>query len=530
MTRLAFFAVLAFAILVLAIPMGCALIWELNEACWVLLARDMVEHSHWLVPEIRGVPDEGLYKPQLFSWSIALVSLPFGRVTELTAAVPSIVSAIGGVAGVVAIGSLLWSIRAGVVAGLILTTTPNYFALAHRSLADVMMTAFMVWALYFLLLARRDGSLRPLLAFYVCVGGAMLSKGPPGLAALVAGVVASWLAGGRPALRSLRPATGALVLVVLALPWIVPYTVAARSVFVHDVLVGEYAHWFFKPQGLASRIVGPLSILLYFLPWTLFLPAVAAWWRRSGPDDGRRYVLWWTVTLWILIGLSGKYRARYYLPVYPGLAILTGGFFAGATARVVRRELWFGSFSIAILSTTVLLAMGFPLSLSGEGPVYMPDTVPERVLIACLAVAGAAGAVFAIRRDRLLGLAGVVAIVLGAILTVEGLTSPARRARYYDVPTLGAVATAHTPPDGTVFGYPDLSPEYDVYVHRRIVEIGSEELTRLLAKPSKDVVITTRRRWAAQAGTAAPAWRVLESRIVGGRDIVVVGGGWEPCE
>jgi 4-amino-4-deoxy-L-arabinose transferase-like glycosyltransferase len=106
-TRLAFFAVLAFAVVVLALPMGRAPIWESNEARWVLLARDMVEHGHWLVPEIRGVPDEGLYKPQLYSWSIALASLPSGRVTEVTAAIPSIVSAMAGVAAVVAIGSLL---------------------------------------------------------------------------------------------------------------------------------------------------------------------------------------------------------------------------------------------------------------------------------------------------------------------------------------------------------------------------------------------------------------------------------------
>src|SRR5258707_10007820 len=124
--------------------MGRAPIWEPNEARWVLLARDMVERSHWLVPEIRGVPDEGLYKPQLYAWSIALASLPAGQVTEFTAALPSIVSAVAGVAGVVAIGSLLWSLRAGVVAGLVLTTTSSYFVFAHRSLADVMMTAFMV--------------------------------------------------------------------------------------------------------------------------------------------------------------------------------------------------------------------------------------------------------------------------------------------------------------------------------------------------------------------------------------------------
>ena len=521
--RLAFFIVLAFAVVVLAVPIGRAPIWEPNDARWVLLARDMVEHGHWLVPEIRGVPDEGLYKPQLFSWSIALASLPSGHVTEFTAALPSIVSAIAGVAGVVAIGSLLWSVGVGVAAGLILTTTPNYFVFAHRSLADVMMTAFMVWALYFLLRARRDGFLRPLLGFYACVGGAMLSKGPPGLAALVAAAVATWLEGGRPALRRLRPAVGALMLVVLALPWVVPYLVAARPAFVHDVLVGEYALWFFGPHGLAYRIAHLPSVLLYFLPWTLFLPATVVWWRQNGVDDGRRYVLWWTVTLWMLVGLSGIYRARYYLPVYPGLAVLTGEFFARAAARAVQRELRFGSIAFVITAVAVLIATVFPLSFSGEGPVYMPDTVRERVLIACLTAIGAVGVMLATRRDTLIGLAGVIAVVLGAILTVEGHTSPIRRARYYDVPALGAAATAHTPPDGTVFGYPDLSLEYDVYVHRRIVEIGSEELARLLARPSKDVVITTRRRWTALAGTTAPVWHVLESRTVGEKDIVVVG-------
>jgi len=521
--RRAFFVVLAFAVVVLAIPLGREPIWEPNDARWVLLARDMVEHGHWFMPEIRGLPNEGLYKPQLFAWTIALASLPSGHVTEFTAALPSIVSAIAGVAGVVAIGSLLWGIRAGVAAGLILTTTPNYFVFAHHSLGDVMMTAFMSWALYFLLRARRDGSLSLLLGFYACVGAAMLSKGPPGLAALVAAAVATWLEGGRPALRRLRPGVGALMLVVLALPWVVPYLVAARPAFVHDVLVGEYAQWFLGPHGLAYRIAHLPSVLLYFLPWTLFLPAAVVWWRRNGPDDGRRYVLWWTVALWTLAGLSGMYRARYYLPVYPGLAVLTGEFFARAAARVVRQEVRLGSIAFVIMAMALLIAMVSPLSLSGEGLVYTPDTVWERVLIACFVAGGAVGVVLATRRDTLIGLVGVIAVVLGAILTIEGHTSPIRRARYYDVPTLGAVATAHTPPDGTVFGYPDLSLEHDVYVHRRIVEIGSEELARLLAKPSKDVVIMTRQRWAALAGTVAPVWHVLESRTVGGKDLVVVG-------
>ncbi len=102
-----------FALFVLVIPVGRAPIWEPNNARWVLLTRDMVERGHWLVPDIRGVPNEGLYEPQLFSWATALASLPTGRVTELTAALLSLVSAIAGVAGVFAIGRHLWNAPAG---------------------------------------------------------------------------------------------------------------------------------------------------------------------------------------------------------------------------------------------------------------------------------------------------------------------------------------------------------------------------------------------------------------------------------
>ena len=525
--RLAFVVVLAFAIAVLAIPIGRAPIWAGNDARWVLLARDVVEHGRWLMPEIRGLPNEGLYKPQLFTWSIALASLTSGHVTEFTAALPSAVSALAAVGGIVAIGSLLWGIRAGALSGLILTTTPGYFVFAQRPLADVMMSAFMVWALYFVLRARRDGSLAPLLGFYACVGAAMLSKGPPGLAALVSAAVATWRGDGRSALQRLRLPVGALVLGVFALPWIVPYLVLARPAFVHEVLFGEYAHWFLRRHGLAYRIAHMPSVLLYFLPWSLFLPAAIVWWRRSGPDDGRAFVLWWTITLWVLVGLSGVYSPHYFLPVYPGLAILTGEFFARATASSVRRELRLGTIAFVVGAIALLIAMVLPFSLSGEGPVYMPDRVSEKLLIGCLMAVGTVAVAVFNHRGVLAGLGMVIAVVLGAILAIEAHTSAIRRARYYDVRALGAAATTHTAANGTVFGYPDLSLAYDVYVDRRIVEIGPEELGRLLAKPSRDVVIMTRRRWtaAAQAAGAKAGWRVLERRNVGGVDVVVVGAG-----
>ena len=68
-----------------------------------------------------------------------------------------------------------------------------------------------------------------------------------------------------------------------------------------------------------------------------------------------------------------------------------------------------------------------------------------------------------------------------------------------------------------------MSLEYDVYVRRRIMNITSEELPRLLAYPSRDVVITTQRHWEAMASIPAPGWHVIARRTVGHKEMVVVG-------
>ncbi len=156
--------------------------------------------------------------------------------------------------------------------------------------------------------------------------------------------------------------------------------------------------------------------------------------------------------------------------------------------------------------------------------MYWPDRAWERGLIALLLTLGAVQVRRLARREAFIGVAVSVALVLGAIEAVEGVTSPLRRARDYDVPALAAVAAAHVPPDGTVIGYPDLSLEWDVYLRRRVREIGSiDGVVRLLGAPSRDVVIMPAQRWADVAGRAGPAWRILAARRIGDRDMVVVG-------
>jgi 4-amino-4-deoxy-L-arabinose transferase-like glycosyltransferase len=298
-----------------AIPAGRRPFWSSDEARVALLARSALEEGRWLVAELRG--QDYLNKPQLFYWSVALASLPFGRVTESSAAIPPILAATAAVAGVIAIGWRLWGWATGALAGLVLATTPLHFDMAHQVLPDIMLSAWLVWALYCLVSAARSGwSVAPLVGLYACLTAALLSKGPAALAGVAATVVAVAFTDGLATLRRLRPVLGlGAMAVVAAAVWLVPYQLHSVGRFSHQVLGGHYVTWYLL-GSLLDRLEGLTEALPAFLPWTVLLAAAPVWWRQN-PDPARRRVVLWTATLWILIGLSGTFRSRYVLPILP---------------------------------------------------------------------------------------------------------------------------------------------------------------------------------------------------------------------
>src|SRR5688572_32034308 len=89
--RYALVPVLLAAALVLP-TIGQRTIYISDEARYALLARNMVEHGHWLVPRMGN--EVHMEKSPLFMWAIAVLSLVPGDVTELTAVLPSAVSGI----------------------------------------------------------------------------------------------------------------------------------------------------------------------------------------------------------------------------------------------------------------------------------------------------------------------------------------------------------------------------------------------------------------------------------------------------
>ena len=521
--RLACIAAVAFAALVAALPAGRIPVWPSNEARYMLLARDIVERGQWLIPDLRG--DPYVNKPQLFFWSVAVASLPGGVVTERTAALPAVLSAIATAAAVLAIGAFVWGWRAGMLATLALASTVGFFAVAHRGQADVMVTAWTWWALFFLLRARRDGwRLAPLVGFYACIGVAILSKGPSGFLGLVAAIAAVTATDGWRALGRLRPGVGVIVLAVLLTPWYGPYLAGHRARFVGDVVIGHYGAWVFR-RGVLARIES-LWVLAYALPWTIFLAAAIGWWRRTA-DAERRLIMVWTLTVWALIGLSGIHRVHYLFPIYPGLALLSGGFIARAGAaggaRAIRAATW-AFVGVALLVAAALLS---PLGrrIGGEGRPYVPDGTLETALLVAILLAGAAVAVAAARRAAFVGAGVAVALAVGAILVVEGIRYPARYTRDFDVRPIASAALAVTPPGVAVAAFPDLALSYDFYLNGTPVELDHQQVKRFLAEPPRGALILPEKWWRTLQPAANPGWRVVATHRVGGPAMVVVGRG-----
>ncbi|HYR73288.1 MAG TPA: glycosyltransferase family 39 protein, partial [Candidatus Acidoferrum sp.] len=196
------------ALAVFALPVGRRPLANQDEARFALLAREAVESHHWLLPRVRGVIY--LNKPPLYFWTVALLAKPFGVVNEVTAPLASVLAALAALLAVIALGRRLWGGSVGLAAALVLATAPFFYFMSHQVFSDMMMTAWLAWALYFLLTARLAPAPLPrLVGFYLCVAGALATKGPAALMALGAALAVVLVEDGwRRGLRWLRLPVG----------------------------------------------------------------------------------------------------------------------------------------------------------------------------------------------------------------------------------------------------------------------------------------------------------------------------------
>ena len=357
------------ALLVFALPIGQRPLVSQDEARFALLAREGVEHGQWVLPRVRGVIY--LNKPPLYFWTVGLLALPFGQVDETSAPLASLLSALATLLAVVAIGRRLWGPEVGLAGALVLATAPYFYFMSHQVLSDVMMTAWLAWALYFLLTAREAAApTRRLVGFYLCVAGALASKGPAALMALAGALAVVLIEDGWRGVRWLRLPMGLGILALSTLPWLLPYLLQHERSYLGGVVVHHYGDWYLREKR-SSRLVELGDNLGRFLPWTILLPAAVWWWWRDR-DPRRRPLLAWTVVIAVAVSLSGEQRARYFVPVLPPLSLLVGELLVGAAPDRRARRLLVGLLAAMLVAVAALVVA--LLWLPVGAPLRAPST------------------------------------------------------------------------------------------------------------------------------------------------------------
>lgn len=386
------------------------------DSRFVLFAREMLRHGPSWFPTTYGAPYPDY--PATSTLLTYLLSLPLGRVTELTAWLPTAVAAAvcaGMVYRLVAPFSRSWALVS--LAMLLLTAT---FVSETRAVSlDLMVAAVGLLAFYRAFQAERHGVPGLLLRLLPLLFIGFALRGPLGLV-VPAGMVCSQLLLDRRWKALVAFSASALVLLMLC---VLALIALARSTggeeFVQDVLRMQVI-------GRLDGSAGSSDALYYFrsslgnyaLAFPLALPALALLWQRRREPAFRLVAGCALAALVVMVGLSVPQakKARYIVALAPLAAIVAGYPFMVAGSRLaqvlrgVLRVLWL-ALPALLLAGLWLAWKRYPQELAALG-WRLPASI---VVLAALLVLGA----LCWRRPATLALGAALALWASYILVFE---------------------------------------------------------------------------------------------------------------
>ena len=317
---------------VLLYKLGSVALFEPDEGRNAEKAREVLLLNDWITPHENFYPV--LDKPIFFYWLIALFYQLFG-VSEWTARLPSLLSALGCVFLIYRFSRVYWGRWVALWSALILVTSVEFFILARTVIFDMPLTFCETVALLAFYEAEQSENRRRraalCLAMYLALGAGTLIKGL--VALVVPGIVfflfillrRRWQI-----LRRIYLIPGAGVFLAVVLPWYLQGE-ARNPGYLNYYLwaehFGRYTTASFDRSEPWYYFIG--VALVGFFPWTLVLPwIIKNLWRRSWDDKTVYLVLWVSVPL-LFFSASHSKLPQYILPIFPALSILAGATLVG---------------------------------------------------------------------------------------------------------------------------------------------------------------------------------------------------------
>lgn len=304
-----------------------------TEGLRARVAAEMLQGGNWLIPTLYGQPL--LTKPPGMYAAIALVSSPFGEVTEWTARLPSALAA------TLTVLLFYWTFartlgrRAGLTAGLLLPVSMLWLDRVPSAEIDLVQLAWVSAALFCFLRALELADAGPSrmetlwwCAALLCVTGGLLTKWTAPAFFYLAVVPLLWKRGRLRLLIGRGHLLGAALAVGLCLTWAgaVVHRVGwdiLRETVGREAITKLWPGQHPVPWRWHETLLYPLRLLGACLPWAPALLTLRPGFGRLWSEDGRRLLqflhcwTWPNLLFWTLVP---DHALRHGMPLVPGLA------------------------------------------------------------------------------------------------------------------------------------------------------------------------------------------------------------------
>ncbi len=369
---------LAGAALLLFIMPGASNLWT-HEGRWAVICREMLRSGDYVHPYLF---DEEYYdKPLLSYWLMIGTARLLGGLSETALRLPSMLAGLLAVWCTYRIGRCRFGVATGLTAGWLLATCVNFIYWGRLACSDMLnLAAIVAAAAWYMERRDRPGLLsHAVFAAILAIGAQMKGLVAPVLALLA--VAPDLLEAGRWR-RQLRWSLAPAAVVGAAL-YLLPFLISKSTGG------GPY-----ESSGLALafrenvlRYVQPFDhkaepywiyleyLVLYSLPWTIFLPGVLA--RAVQSRKALRPDSWWPLLASLLIllflTLSGSRRNYYLLPILPFVMIAIADWIQDPAGRRRRRIMAWMTGTVAVgialffgIATPILSRDGGSRALAAE--------------------------------------------------------------------------------------------------------------------------------------------------------------------
>lgn len=330
------------------------------DAVQAQIARNMIASGDWVTARLDGVVY--LEKSPLIYWLIALSYKVFG-VHDWAARIPVALSAMALCWVTTAFGIWAFGRKAGLYAGLCISTCIGLFLFTRILIPDVVLTLAIALAMWAFLRALDEEEVHPRLWAFVFAAslavGLLLKSLIAVVFPLAAGAIYLLLTKQFFSARTwkrLHPLIGLAVILLIAAPWHILATLRNPPYFVFTLHSGPGQYhgflWFYftneqllrflnlrypRDYNTVPRLYFWLFHLVWLFPWSVYLPAVVrlSYKPVDRASQTRLLALCWTGFLLVFFTFSTT-QEYYSMPCYPALCLLLGSAMAQGGAWIRR--------------------------------------------------------------------------------------------------------------------------------------------------------------------------------------------------